>query len=549
MTSPAIQGELARTPAMSARQTGLWRRLGCAAAYLILCGFTLSPLLWVSVPRLVDYPNHLARMWILLNDGQIPELADNYVVHWRLLPNLAMDLVVPLLAHIVPIDVAGRIFVALTMLTLIGGTAALHRALHGRAGLWPLVSLLFIYNAALYWGFLNCLFGIGLYLLAFSGWVASRNWPLGRRLAVFSVVAGLIFVMHLFAFGLYGLSVCAYELEVRLGQRRSTLAALRSWIVTCVHFVPALTLWLVSSGGPSVTIFGRLSDKLYAILAFANFSDGTMILLDWVMVCGAYLALYCLIRSRSLILVPAMRLPLIVLGLTALLIPNWLNGSWAADIRLPVALPFVAIAATQIDIGWKWAGTFASVALTLLAVRVWSVTQTWRDYDGRVAEFRAAASIIRPSSRLLVVEASIPDADRAILGIPPALGMQSEPTYSHMPALAVIDRSAFMPYLFTGWTTVQPAQRNAGLFQAEGGPLSLPDLVRGKVANPEAVAQHATDHPSESPYWEDWPKKFDYVLWINFGRGTLSTLDNLEPVAVGSFFQIYRVVNLDREAD
>ena len=44
---------------MSARQTGLWRRLGCAAAYLILCGFTLSPLLWVSVPRLVDYPN----MW------------------------------------------------------------------------------------------------------------------------------------------------------------------------------------------------------------------------------------------------------------------------------------------------------------------------------------------------------------------------------------------------------------------------------------------------------------------------------------------------------
>src|SRR6202023_2867317 len=100
--------------------------------------------------------------WILLNDGQIPELADNYVVHWRLLPNLAMDLVVPLLAHIVPIDVAGRIFVALTMLTLIGGTAALHRALYGRAGLWPLVSLLFIYNAALYWGFLNCLFGIGL---------------------------------------------------------------------------------------------------------------------------------------------------------------------------------------------------------------------------------------------------------------------------------------------------------------------------------------------------------------------------------------------------
>jgi hypothetical protein len=517
-------------------------RFGRAVAYLILCGFTLSPLLWVSIPPLVDYPNHLARTWILLQNGKIPELADNYVVHWRLVPNLALDLVVPALARVMPIDVAGRVFIALTMLSLVAGTATLHRALHGRVSLWPLASLLFIYNAALYWGFLNCLFGIGFYLLAFSGWIGSRNWPLGRRLAVFSVVAGLIFVMHLFAFGLYGLSVSAYELEARFGRRQRTLAGLRSWIVTCLHFVPSLALWLVSSRGPSVTAFGGFKDKVYAILAPANFvGDGT-ILFDFVMVSCAYLALYCMVRTRSLTLAPGMRLPMIVLGLATLLVPNWLYGSWRADIRLPVALPFIAIAATQVDISRKWGSTLASVALVLLAMRVWSVTRTWHDYDGRIAEFRAAANVVQPGSRLLVVKASIQEADRAIPGMPTAFGTRSEETYWHMAALAVIDRSAFIPYLFTGLTTVEPAPRNAGLFRAQGGPLTPQDLARNQTANPAATVIYPEDSLPLHPYWDGWPNTFDYILSLDADRRSLTELGNLEPVAFGSFFQIHRVV-------
>jgi hypothetical protein len=181
-----------------------------ALAYVFFVSLTLSPLLWASIPPLADYPNHLARMWILVHRSEIPELASNYFIHWRLVPNLAMDLVVPTLAKITTVETAGRLFIALTMLTLIGGTVALHRALHGRVGLWPLCSLLFIYNAALYYGFLNFLFGAGLFLWAFSGWIATRQWKTAPRMTVFSVVAGLLLILHLFAFGLYGLSVAAY---------------------------------------------------------------------------------------------------------------------------------------------------------------------------------------------------------------------------------------------------------------------------------------------------------------------------------------------------
>jgi len=56
------------------------------ATYSILVGFALSPLFWVTIPPLVDYPIHLARMWILVHAADTPALAANYQPAWRLLP-------------------------------------------------------------------------------------------------------------------------------------------------------------------------------------------------------------------------------------------------------------------------------------------------------------------------------------------------------------------------------------------------------------------------------------------------------------------------------
>jgi hypothetical protein len=144
-----------------------------AALWVICVALTLSPLMWVRIPPLVDYPNHLARIWILVHGAEIPELALNYVIHWRILPDLAMDLVASVLSWVMPVEQAGRAFIALTMLALVAGTVALHRVLHGRLEAWPICSVLFVYNAALYWGFLNCLFATAAYLFAFSGWIAT----------------------------------------------------------------------------------------------------------------------------------------------------------------------------------------------------------------------------------------------------------------------------------------------------------------------------------------------------------------------------------------
>ncbi|HET9018105.1 MAG TPA: hypothetical protein VFN46_00870, partial [Acetobacteraceae bacterium] len=66
-----------------------------AALFLI----ALAPLLTTRFPPFDDYLNHLARMHIIaIGDAPSP-LHAFYAIHWKLIPNLAMDIVVPPLAR------------------------------------------------------------------------------------------------------------------------------------------------------------------------------------------------------------------------------------------------------------------------------------------------------------------------------------------------------------------------------------------------------------------------------------------------------------------
>src|SRR5579863_3386278 len=437
--------------------------------YALFGLLTISPLFWVRVPALVDYPNHLARMWILAQHGQIPALSANYLIAWRILPDLAMDLIVPPLAGLLSIETAGRIFIALTMLALIAGTATLHRVLNGQWALSPLWSALFVYNAVLFWGFLNCLFGIGACLFALAGWIATREWRMAPRILMFACVASLLLLLHLFAFGLYGLSVALYEIGERIGRRRLSLASFLSLIAAGLQFLPGMVLWHLSleRSGSTLTTYGRLADKFYALISPFAFGylpvpfDGAVGLLA-----VAFLAFALL--SRSLRIAPQFRVPLAGLALAALVMPNVLSGSWGADMRLPVALSFLLIAASRFAAPQPRTGVIlAALALSVLGLRIWTVTQSWRDYDRQFAEFRAAARVIAPGSRLMIVERLASRRIVPLVGVPADLAVLQRVVFIHMAALAVIDRSAFVPYLFTGWTTIAVAPHNRQIAQRE----------------------------------------------------------------------------------
>jgi len=526
--------------------TGRVARWALVTFYGALWTAMLAPLLFAAVPPLIDYPNHLARMWILVHHGDIPELAGNYVLNWRILPDMGMDLIVPALAQMMPVVDAGRVFVALAMLGLVAGTATLHRTLHGRVGLWPVWAVLFVYNAVLFWGFVTCLFAVGLYLFAFSGWIASRRWPALPRLLVFAGVAALLFLTHVFAFGLYCLSVAAYELglRLRLPRRRGLLKSAASYALLCLQFIPGLVLWYASLGNvkSAYTAYGSLGSKLNALFSPATFGTSLAPLdrLTWL---AAALVLFFAISRGALKLAPEMRLPLAAMIVVALMMPEVANGSWIADSRIPVVLPFVLIAGTRLQIERRrLAYGLGLSAAICFGLRIWAVSQSWVDYGRWFDEFRQAAAVIAPGSKMLVVEDERSVAGQALPGLPEVLAELQPNAFRHMGALAVIDRAAYFPYLFTQATTVGVAPENREIAQTAGVPVEPETLIRS--ANPAEAASLDTrpDVYGQRPYWRDWPNAFDYVLWLDFAERRQPRPEQLSLLHAGSFFTLYRVV-------
>jgi len=505
-------------------------------AYLALAALVTAPLLSTWLPVLIDYPNHLARSW-LMAQAEMGNTSAHYAVRWQWVPNLAMELFVPTLIRWFGLEAASQLFVAMTLLLPVAGTALIHRALFGRVGWWPLAGFLFVYNSVLQWGFMNFLFGMGVALILFGAWLATRDWRMPLRLALFALAAVGLFLLHLVAFGIYGLLVGAHAAGNWLREGEHTAPKLLRDGMDLGQFLPALSLWAATStaGGPTHTEYGTLTDKLYAFTAPMGFS-----VLGPILGFASFTLAYLAWRARWLRFAPAMGLPILVLLLAGLAMPNWAMGSWQADIRIPAILPFLLIGASQPAIGRRACLCVAALAMGLLGVRVHALAVTWADLDRQFSEFRAAIHAVPRGARLLVVQPAKADT-LPIPGISGVTANHWNMDYAHMAALAIIDRDLFIPFLFTGWTTIVPAGPTPKAFNTVGGPISAENLADALDPSRAAQLKNVRGVLGEKPYWADWPRMFDYALWIDFGASPPQVPAQLEAIHKGSFFRLYRI--------
>ena len=201
----------ARTSGFSGPQIGV---LFAAMTLLI------SIPIWTHrLPPISDYVNHLARMDVIATLAKNPQLAHFYEINWQVIPNLTMDLIVPLLTRFMNVYLAGQIYLVSMFALIISGGLALNRALFGRWSVLPLFAIPLLYNYVFLVGLMNYIFGIGVALWALAGWVALREraWPLRMTLSVACTVA--LFFCHLSALGIYGIGLLSFEL-LRLWQQR-----------------------------------------------------------------------------------------------------------------------------------------------------------------------------------------------------------------------------------------------------------------------------------------------------------------------------------------
>src|SRR3546814_18914786 len=94
----------------------------------MLVGVAIIPLLWPTVPPLVDLPGHMARYRVQLDYGDHPWLRDWYAFHWQLIGNIGVDLLVEPLGRLFGIEVAVTLIVmTIPALTVRGSLLQLGR--------------------------------------------------------------------------------------------------------------------------------------------------------------------------------------------------------------------------------------------------------------------------------------------------------------------------------------------------------------------------------------------------------------------------------------
>src|SRR5262249_40854158 len=187
------------------RTHGDFRRWQIFALFAVLIGALSIPVLTHRLPPLSDYVNHLARMHVIDAVDSDPYLSRFYEIHWQIIPNLVMDVIVPVLARAISVYAAGQIFLISIFVVILSGTLALNRALSGRWSALPLAAAPLLYNAVLLVGVMNYLFGVGVALWALAAWVALRERAWYLRLPTAAVFVIALFFGHLFTVGLFAI--------------------------------------------------------------------------------------------------------------------------------------------------------------------------------------------------------------------------------------------------------------------------------------------------------------------------------------------------------
>jgi hypothetical protein len=481
------------------------------------------PIITHPLPPLSDYINHLATAHVVDAIGNDPDLGRFYRIEWQAIPNLMMDLVVPGLHRFMDIYMAGQIFTISIFLVILSGALALNRALNGRWSALPLTASPFLYNGVLLVGVMNYLFGIGLALWGFAAWIAlrQRSWP--WRFAVSTLFVLALFFCHLFALGLYGLELLAFESH-RLWMRRGAPVApvLIDFVATGAPFLPAL--WLLITGptweSAGVPAYWDMAGKV----------DGLMLVISiyYPFVAYGLIALLGLAAALAwrygMLHVHAVGWALLGVGAVIYLaLPRVLFAAHLADQRLPIALAFMLVACIRVDLhDRRMRSAFVALIAVVLALRLSEVQIVWNDLSRGPIEARRSVMSIERGARVLVVH-----GDRSSTGLISDLGLL------HIASLATIERSALVSTAFT--------VEGKHILQVRD---EFRPFVDAKDGTPPSIPYFLDAAGGDRPYYfSDWPHHFDNVF-ILFTQPGAANPDpgRLALVNAGRHFQLYRVI-------
>ncbi len=449
-----------------------------AAILLAVWAISILPLAFTSYPPLLDYPSHLARVYVLAHRGEVPLLRAAYNPPIFLLPNIGMDLVMLTLSEMMPVDIAGRVFVALLFLLTLGGSAFLYWSIQRRLSLWPLAGAVFLYNWILLDGFLNYLLGVAVTLWGLGAWIALYEASHLKRTLVGAAFALTIFFCHLSAFGLFALAVGGYTLARTLRESGRSIGALALSAASLVAvFAAPMALFLLSStgakAGAQITFMWISKPLALRTLLSADLPLNVFI--------GPLIVLIAVwVSRRSLRVDPDMRLPLLLVLFAFLVLPEGMMTGFYVASRLIIAAWLMLLASSEPAPGTTAGSPWLTLALAVFVVyRSLVLAVEWRSYDRLTHGLTSTLDALPRGSTVFSATTG--------LFTPGHFGPRSwmQPPIWHWADLAVLRRQAFVPemHALPGQQPLTISDRFADIYAyQDNNPISVDSRPSTRIA-------------------------------------------------------------------
>jgi len=422
--------------------TGL-RVAGVVLALILLSSL---PLVFVSFPPLMDYPFHLARMFILSHLNHAGVAGEVYEFNTYMLPNIGIDLIGLLLAKVMSPELTGLTFVFLIFVLLISGTAFLSYAIYKKVSLGNLlIASILCYNWILFLGFLNYLFGIGVLLWYAGLWKMMQNLPAWKRVILGNLLSITLFFTHLIAFGIFALVLTGLELGRWIDFKKiGVRPLLKDWFVLPAVFIIPVAIYIgispTSGDLGSALSFQPTTQKF--INFFRTFTGGNIIL-DVATGVLVLVAAVVFARRLKISVDRQFACAIVVLFLAYICLPVGTSAGWYLDDRIPLALSFLVAGSIRFHFFNKRSQQiFTGIIASLLLIRIAITAMDWNQYQNVYHPLLNTFRVVETASILFVVEEKN-DSSR----YEEYYGMWRPPT-RHMGELAVITGKVFAPSVF-----------------------------------------------------------------------------------------------------
>jgi hypothetical protein len=517
-------------------------------ASLALFVLAALPILLVKVLPLDNYPNHLARIFVIAQEGRDPLLSKFYGVDWKIIPNLAMDLLAPPLAWIAGIFWAGKIFVLAILALMASGVQAVHVALHRRLSLGPAVAILFVYNEILSLGELNYLFGVGLALWGFAAWIGlRRSSPVLRLLVSLGFVVAL-FTCHLAAVGVYGLAIFSFE-AWRLLPAAKTAGAEESWLLRIgVLVLPFLAVLALLAAGPtakfaSTGLHWELYSKAQGLWFILKTYNSAHDLVFGVLVAIGIIWAW---RRRLFRLHPAGWIFIACAAPLFLAVPESVMSATHVDSRLPIAFLFVLLSLVVWDFSGSRRQRVFIVGLAVIGMwRIADVAVAYGRMNDTVAQLEQSELLIPPGSKILVATADAGGAYSKLNLRTLAADMMVEVSgktdraYFGMANLfceAMILRSSLVSVVFAHHAQqvlVVKAPYDSIARVDDIDDLTVPELIEPSLRTARS--------PQSRIYWATWLQDYDFLYVAGGAAAANPAPDRLGLLDSSGDFQLYTI--------